>query len=155
MLSNIGVHDFTVSSILRQVTALTPTASPSIITAAGDSIKTSLSHSITHDKRDDTLLPSQGYLFKSTQEFAGLGAGDVRYLKATAETQFVKTFRELWPRTHFIYGARGGILWGLENNAGTKITDRFFLGGPTDVRGFREFGIGPKDGSIPNEILLI
>src|ERR1700740_1696777 len=147
MLFNVGVHDLTVSTILRQVTALSQTASPSIIASAGDTIKTSLAHTLVHDKRDDTLLPSQGYLLKTTQEFAGLGGGDVKYLKATAETQFVKTFRNLWPRTHFICGARGGLMWSVEKNANTRITDRFFLGGPTDVRGFREFGIGPKDGS--------
>ena len=80
------------------------------------------------------------------QEVAGLGGGDVKYLKATMETQFVKTFQSLWPRTHFICGARGGMLWSLEQGQRTRITDRFHLGGPTDVRGFREFGIGPKDG---------
>jgi len=80
------------------------------------------------------------------QECAGLGGGDVKYLKATAETQFVKTFESLWPRTHFIWGARAGMLWSLEQGQNTRITDRFHLGGPTDVRGFREFGIGPKDG---------
>src|ERR1700721_765658 len=147
MLSNIGVHYLTVSTILRQVTALSQSASPSVIASAGDTIKTSLSHTVVHDKRDDTLLPSQGYLLKSTQECAGLGGGEGKNLKTTAEAQFVKTFRDLWPRTHFIYGARGGLMWGLEKAANTRITDRFFLGGPTDVRGFREFGIGPKDGS--------
>jgi outer membrane protein assembly factor BamA len=38
------------------------------------------------------------------------------------------------------------MLWSLEQGQRTRITDRFHLGGPTDVRGFREFGIGPKDG---------
>jgi len=141
------VHDFTVSTILRQVTALSQTASPSVIASAGDTIKTAISHTITRDRRDDSLLPTQGYILKSTQEYAGLGGGDVRYLKATAETQYIKTFYDLWPRTHFIAGARCGLMWSLEKNARTRLTDRFFLGGPTDVRGFREFGIGPKDGS--------
>jgi outer membrane protein insertion porin family len=40
------------------------------------------------------------------------------------------------------------MLWSLEQGKNTRITDRFHLGGPTDVRGFREFGIGPKDGGI-------
>jgi outer membrane protein insertion porin family len=145
-LSNVGVHDVMVSTILRQVTALTSMASPTVIESAGDTIKTSLAHTITRDRRDDTLLPSQGYLLKSTQEFAGLGGGDVRFLKATGEVQLIKTF-PIWPRTHFVFGVRGGLLWSLERAKGTRVTDRFLLGGPTDVRGFREFGIGPKDGS--------
>jgi outer membrane protein insertion porin family len=136
-----------VASILRQVGSVSQTASPSVLAAAGDSIKTSLSHTFLRDKRDDPWLPSQGYLLKSVQEYTGLAGSDVQFLKATAEVQYIKTFRQLWPRTHFVYGARGGILWSLENDARTRITDRFFLGGPTDVRGFREYGIGPKDGS--------
>ena len=145
-LSNIGVHDFTLSTTLRQVTSLSPTASPSIIASAGESIKTSLSHTVVHDKRDDIVLPAQGYLLKSMQEFAGFG-GDIKFFKTTLDAQCVKTFAHYWPRTHFIANARGGLLWSFENDAYTRITDRFHLGGPTDVRGFRHFGIGPKDGS--------
>jgi len=132
---------------LRQVTSLDQNASPSIIASAGDTIKTSLSHTIVHDKRDDIILPTQGYFIKSMQEFAGLGSGDVKFLKNTIDAQYVKTFPQLSPRIHFLWNARGGILWSLEKNATTRITDRFHLGGPTDVRGFRHFGIGPKDGS--------
>jgi outer membrane protein insertion porin family len=146
-LSKIGIHDFTVASILRQVSSVGQTASPSILAAAGDTIKTSLSHTFVRDRRDDPWLPSQGYLVKSMQEYAGLASSDVKFLKATGEVQYIKTFPNLWPRTNFVFGARTGILWSLENDLRTRITDRFFLGGPTDVRGFREFGIGPKDGS--------
>jgi outer membrane protein insertion porin family len=149
------VHDFTLSTILRQVTSLDQKASPSIIASAGDSIKTSLSHTVVHDKRDDITLPTQGYFVKSMQEFAGLGAGDVRFLKATIDAQYAKTFPQFSPRTHFLWNARGGILWSLEKNATTRITDRFHLGGPTDVRGFRHFGIGPKDGSISKTFIVV
>ena len=139
------------STILRQVTSLDQNASPSIIASAGDTIKNSLSHTIVHDKRDDIVLPTQGYFIKSMQELAGLGGGDIKFLKTTIDAQYVKTFPE-FSRTHFLWNARGGILWSLEKNATTRITDRFHLGGPTDVRGFRHFGIGPKDGStnLPN-----
>jgi len=143
------------SSILRQVTSLSPTASPSVVASAGDSIKNSLSHTIVHDRRDDILLPTQGYMLKSMQELAGLGGGDVKFLKTTVEAQFIKTFEKL-SQTHFVYGGRAGILWSLEKDCRTRITDRFHLGGPVDVRGFREFGIGPKDGSIlPTSLFVV
>ena len=80
------------------------------------------------------------------QEYAGIGGGDVRHLKTTAEMQYIKTFKSLWPRVHFLVGAKTGLLWSLEKNANTRITDRFFVGGPADIRGFKEGGIGPKDG---------
>jgi outer membrane protein insertion porin family len=134
-----------VSSILREISSLTHTASPSVIAAAGYNIKSSLTHTISHDKRDDPSLPSKGYLIKSMQEYAGLGKSDVRFLKANLEGQYVETFQELWPRTHFLFGAKCGLLWNLQKDTPTKITDRFFVGGATDVRGFKEYGIGPKD----------
>jgi len=130
------------------VGSLSKSASPSIVASAGDSIKNAFSHTIVHDKRDDPYLPSEGYRLKSIQEYAGIGGGDVRYLKATGEAQYIKTFPKLSPRTHFICGVKTGLLWTLEKNGNTRITDRFFVGGPADVRGFKEFGIGPKDGCM-------
>jgi outer membrane protein insertion porin family len=47
-----------------------------------------------------------------------------------------------------VVGARTGVLWSLEGDLKTRVTDRFHLGGPTDVRGFKHLGIGPKDGSM-------
>jgi len=142
----LGTHEFTASSISRLVTGLQQTASPSIIASAGETIKNSLSYNFIHDKRNDQTLPSEGYMIKTSSEFAGFG-GNVKFLKATIEGQYIKTFSKLWPRVHFVSGARGGILWSLDSGFRSHVTDRFYLGGPTDVRGFREFGLGPKDGS--------
>jgi outer membrane protein insertion porin family len=48
-------------------------------------------------------------------------------------------------------GFRAGLLvpLGLDSNSRpqlSRINDRFFLGGPTDVRGFRLCGLGPREG---------
>jgi outer membrane protein insertion porin family len=47
-----------------------------------------------------------------------------------------------------VVGAKMGVLWSLEGDLRTRVTDRFHLGGPTDVRGFKHLGIGPKDRSM-------
>ena len=49
-------------------------------------------------------------------------------------------------------GLRAGVLYplpiGLGSNAQpSRINDRFQLGGPTDVRGFKISGLGPRDGA--------
>ena len=47
-------------------------------------------HTLVTDTRDNRVLPSEGYLIKSTQEIAGLG-GDVKYLKCEEDLQFNKS----------------------------------------------------------------
>lgn len=52
----------------------------------------------------------------------------------------------------FTTGFRAGLLYplGLDSDSRpqlSRINDRFVLGGPTDVRGFRLCGLGPHDGA--------
>lgn len=46
----------------------------------------------------------------------------------------------------FHYSARGGLLWSYGDKR-SHFMDRFFLGGPNDVRGFYLNGLGPKSGN--------
>lgn len=46
----------------------------------------------------------------------------------------------------FHYSARGGLLWSYGDRK-SHFMDRFFLGGPNDVRGFYLNGLGPKSGN--------
>lgn len=54
--------------------------------AAGQSVKSSLSHSWTRDTRDDRVMATKGAYNKVTHELAGLG-GDASFYKAEAESQ--------------------------------------------------------------------
>ncbi len=52
----------------------------------------------------------------------------------------------------FTTGFRAGLLYPLTQTGAnqpslSRINDRFQLGGPTDVRGFRLSGLGPRDGT--------
>ncbi|RIB07179.1 hypothetical protein C2G38_2046223 [Gigaspora rosea] len=58
----------------------------SIRESAGHSLKSSVTHTLIRDKRDDLMLPSKGYYIKLFQEFAGLG-GDVNFIKNEIESQ--------------------------------------------------------------------
>lgn len=53
---------------------------------AGQTIKSSISHSWTKDTRDDKITASRGYYAKLFQELAGL-SGDVSFYKAEVESQ--------------------------------------------------------------------
>lgn len=54
--------------------------------AAGQTLKSSLSHTYTRDTRDDRITATRGYYTKLLQEFAGLG-GDASHYKTEAEGQ--------------------------------------------------------------------
>lgn len=150
-------HDFVYSGLWRQVTGLAEKASPSVRGDAGDSFKSSLAHTWTLDTRDVPMLPSRGYFVKSLWEVAGFGPlqGDVAFSKSEIESQVALPVPlpgiQGDTGISFTAGLRGGLLWplalsGQQNAAHSRINDRFQLGGPTDVRGFRLSGMGPRDG---------
>jgi outer membrane protein insertion porin family len=77
----------------------------------------------------------------SLQEYAGLG-GDANHIKTELQTQ---TAFKL-PFDFSISAAfREGLVFPLQNK--THIADRFFIGGPTDIRGFDLSTVGPHDKS--------
>lgn len=151
-------HDFTYSGFWRQITGLAEKASPTVRADAGDSFKSSISHTFTHDTRDIPMLPSRGVLFKTVSELAGgFGQykGDVAFAKLQFESQAAVPIPIPGVKgdsgVSFTAGLRGGLLAPLPLSGDgypvqSRINDRFQLGGPTDVRGFRLSGLGPRDG---------
>ncbi|KAH4939150.1 hypothetical protein HBI67_065980 [Parastagonospora nodorum] len=145
-------HELGYSGIWRQVTSLAENASPTVRADAGDSFKSSITHAWTNDKRDYPLLPSSGYLMKTVSELAGFGglSGDVAFFKSEAESQVALPFGNTG--ITLTAGLRGGLIYplalpGQNQPQGSRINDRFILGGPNNVRGFRLAGLGPHDGS--------
>lgn len=150
-------HEITYNGFWRQATGLSPDASLVVRGDAGDSVKSSISHSWVYDGRNHPLLPSSGLYAKTLNEVAGGPLkGDVSFWKSEFETQgaipipipFIKGPSGV----SFTTGLRGGVLLPLIHLDSapprpSRINDRFLLGGPTDVRGFRQAGLGPRDGS--------
>lgn len=150
-------HELAYHGLWRQVTSLGEKASPTVRADAGDSFKSSLTHTWLNDTRDLPMMPSRGYLFKSTTEIAGLGPlkGDVAFGKLELESQAAVPvpipFVAGSSGVSFTAGLRGGLLYpltpdGQSSPTQSRVNDRFQLGGPTDVRGFRLSGLGPRDG---------
>ena len=104
------------------------------------------------------MLPTRGTYTRSALEIAGWGplAGDVAFGKAEFETQGAVPVPIPGVKgdsgVSFTTGLRAGLLYPLplereEKARPSRINDRFALGGPTDVRGFRLSGLGPHDGN--------
>jgi outer membrane protein insertion porin family len=133
-------------------------ASATVRHDAGDSVKSSITHTWLADRLNHPLLPTRGYLIKTVSEIAGWGPlkGDVAFLKSEVETTGALSIPIPGIKgdsgVSFTAGLRGGVLCPLALGFGgpvqpSRINDRFILGGPTDVRGFKIGGLGPHDGS--------
>jgi outer membrane protein insertion porin family len=157
MTSSGSAHEVAYNGVWRQITGLAQNASPAIRNEAGDSSKSSISHIWFNDKRDNPTLPTRGYYAKTTSEVAGWGPlqGDAAFWKSELETQSAIPIPIPGMKgesgVSFTTGLRAGLLYPLalgsnQNPEMSRINDRFQLGGPTDVRGFRLSGLGPHSG---------
>ncbi|KAK9453492.1 surface antigen-domain-containing protein [Dipodascopsis uninucleata] len=141
-----GVQEVGYEAFMRSVTGLKDEASVTVRAAAGDSFKSSFFNSWTLDKRNDPLFPTEGYYIKMRNEVAGFlpnNKGDIQFMKGEIETQTARSF--LNDYFTISVSARTGLLWSLLGDGKTNIVDRFFLGGPNDVRGFYLNRMGPSD----------
>lgn len=150
-------HELAYNGFWRQITGLSEKASAGVRADAGDSFKSSISHTWTADTRDVPMMPSRGALLKLSSELAGYGPlqGDVAFGKCEAESQIALpvSLPGIKGETGISVtaGLRGGFLYpltlaGQQSPSLSRLNDRFQLGGPTDVRGFRLSGLGPHDG---------
>ncbi|CAM0135127.1 unnamed protein product [Umbelopsis sp. WA50703] len=142
----------------RTIDIIAESGSLSIRNQAGHSLKSSISHTFVRDRRDDSFLPTKGYHLRLTQELSGVGSlGDTKFFKNEIEASVAHQYgggeilrdeegniKAVAPGYVLSLSARGGLLATL-NDKEASITDRFMLGGPLSIRGFRTCGIGPRD----------
>lgn len=136
--SRLGSHSVTWEGAWRKIMGIPLLASFDIRQHAGYSLKSSVKHTLTMDERDNTEFPTQGHFIKLSQEYAGL-LGDVNYIKNEGE---IKLFGSGSWDTVFSMCAKAGFLKSFSEKS--HINDRFFLGGPLSIRGFKTYGIGPR-----------
>ncbi|XP_062402851.1 sorting and assembly machinery component 50 homolog A [Sardina pilchardus] len=133
-------HTLKWEGVWRELGCLARTASFAVREESGHSLKSSLSHAMVIDTRNSSILPRKGALLKINQELAGYTGGDVSYLKEDFEIQLNRRlpFDSILSTSFW-----GGMLLPIGEKP-TSIADRFYLGGPTSVRGFSMYSIGPQ-----------
>ena len=116
---------------------------------SGHTLKSSIKNIISKDTRDDRVLPREGGLIRLENEIAGLG-GNVGFLKNDLEVQYnVPFLGDFVLQGTFKAGTVKPTETRIDKNRGSSkeklvtISDRYFLGGPLNLRGFKQFGIGP------------
>ncbi|KAK6973769.1 sorting and assembly machinery component 50 [Biomphalaria glabrata] len=135
----LGSHNLQWEAVWRDLKSLSRETSFAVREQAGHSLKSCLKHTFSIDKRDDPILPTTGFLWQTSQEYAGLG-GNVEYAKQDGTFQWNVS---LPLDTIFQVSLAGGIMRTLDPRASISISDKFFLGGPLTLRGFNMRGCGP------------
>ncbi len=109
----------------------------------GRKTTSSLALTLTHDERDNIFNPTKGYLATATAEIAGgpLG-GDKDFTKLDG---LASTYLKQWDQLVLELKIRGGIADAFGDTPRVPIYERFFVGGASTVRGYRERRIGPRD----------
>jgi hypothetical protein len=98
--------------------------------------------SFARDTRDSLVWPTRGWLNEVTLE-VGLPPGDLKYYRATYQSQFLYTFTRL-PWLTVLLNGEVGYADGYDNLP-LPFFKNFYAGGTGSVRGFEAASLGPRD----------
>lgn len=112
----------------------------------GTEYVSSVGQTLTFDKRNSRVDPTDGYYVALGNDLAGVG-GTVNYLRTTVSGAYYFPITNDYRLT--VGGEVGQLVgWGDDD---TRIKDRFFLGGD-NLRGFEGAGAGPRDISTDDSL---
>ena len=123
-----------------RVSDLVDSTSLEIRDQEGTRVTSAVSGSLGRDSRDAVVAPTKGGQASLQVEFAGLG-GDSRFVKTGALTTH---YQPLW-LNHILAGrieAGYGFGW---SDKPLPIFERYYLGGPNSIRGFKFRQVSPRD----------
>lgn len=140
---------YPISNVLRQrlnysfhrdeILNVPSTASLYVLGQEGISTTSSFGQTLIYDTRDSKLNPTIGFMTHFDTDIAGIG-GSRKWFRAKAGgTQYYPVADE-WILSGTV---ETGHIWAI-GDGGTRINERFFLGGDT-LRGFQYAGIGARD----------
>ena len=119
---------------------------PTLVTSdvtPGHQLVSSMTPVLTLDRRDEPLDPARGSLHQlSIETGAGVLGSDVQFVKGRLETRW---FFSWPPPTVIALAGRLGLAAPYGGTPALAIQDRFFAGGATTVRGYRQDRLGPLD----------
>ncbi len=134
-----GLRGFVDGATIENVTA----GSSALFTAEaarGQQIGGGIGAYYSFDNRRDGLNQGGAVKFNLGTDFGGFGS-DYTYAKTTAEASYQTTVMN--DQVTLTATLEGAALVSL-NGAASRVTDRFFMG-PSTMRGFASYGIGPRD----------
>lgn len=114
----------------------------------GTKVSSSMGYSYSFDTRRTGLDPNSGIVLKFGQDFAGLG-GDTKYIKTSA---MAGAQTRVWNDEVTLRATLEGGLLSMLSGQSSRAVDRY--SGNGKIRGFRAWGIGPRDLTASNQDAL-
>ena len=104
---------------------------------------------LNYNSTDNYYFPTTGQKASLSLEYAGIG-GDEKFIKTVGSYKYFYPLTDKTYKTIAVlkYRVKAGI---IEQIGYLPINEKFYLGGPSSVRGFSSYSISPKD-SNGNEI---
>jgi len=103
--------------------------------------------SAVYDTRDDPIAPTQGLrVTLGTAVFAPVVLSDFSFLRGTAAVSRMWTLRN---RVALVTAVRLGAEYPFRSTVDVPISERFFAGGSSTVRGFDTDLLGPLENGLP------
>ena len=116
----------------------------------GGRLKSSLGATLGRDTRDNLTLPSKGYKTELWSEVAGGpalgGETDIYKLGFNGQLFFTMPW---WEKNILSFVGSAAVVEEWDKGTRVPLLDRFFLGGPSSIRGFKFRDVGPNDGGEP------
>ena len=114
-------------------------ASLALKEAQGPFVTSMFGYTLGYNTLDNNKNPTGGFFAELRQDVAGAG-GDERFVRTTGDLRY---YHEIYDQFVGLVHLQGGDLQSFGGNR-LRIVDNFNLG-PSLVRGFAPFGIGPRD----------
>ena len=126
-------------NLILEEDAFTDVFTPERLEAA-EGVSSGLTASVTYDRRNDRMFPTNGYYGRASLEQTGLG-GPIQYTRASANARFYKPIigSLVW-RNNLTYG------W-IDAPGEVPVNELYRLGGPNTVRGYEFFSIAQRETS--------
>jgi outer membrane protein insertion porin family len=122
-----------------------------IITESSRTIS-GLSVGAVWDSRNNFLDPTKGLIARTSIEYAGPFGGDTDFIKYRGTLRY---YYPLWKSTVFAFTGRYGYL-NLKNVGNDLVVgERFFLGGPNSLRGFKFRRVGARVPTDDGDFVII
>ncbi|MGQ0792465.1 MAG: outer membrane protein assembly factor BamA [Deltaproteobacteria bacterium] len=104
------------------------------------------------DSRNNRIDPTKGNLTRTSVEYAGPFGGNTDFIKYSLSSRvFIPSFF----KTVLSIGGQYGIINFRNNKDDLIVTERFFLGGPSDLRGFEFRRVGPRVPTDDGDFVII
>jgi outer membrane protein insertion porin family len=109
----------------------------------GEQLIAKVTPALTLDRRDSILNPAQGSLHSVAVDLAAAPIGsEVDFVKAQLATAW---YLDVLPPTVIALAARLGLATPFGSTSALPVTERFFAGGATTIRGYPRDRVGPTD----------